>query len=291
MAQKQNKKRQTNMGRGRTKNKNRPRDTKKETKNKGKDEFLNQVLENENLQNLLRTDPQLQGPREEERQFRRWTKEQIDRFLVCGEWSDSDAEEEDVEQKGGEEETKREEVAERDVEGTREECSVDTYDDMEITTPFRPMPMPRPLDTVFGASGGADSPAAGHTGMLGALLDPDAGGKNKNKNGIMGLVASRPDAVQKPEDKRARLKARLAYMQRNRNAKEVQRDARGNRIRGGLQITPEDLEYGTNNTAAMRNGTVDKQKSAAMRRKLIEKQVAEKKAEIAARQGNAEEAV
>lgn len=256
--------------------------------NNGASSLLKQM--GEPLENLLRPDKELRGPADKDRKFPKWTKAQIERFLTLGEWDDSEEDDDEPREKTmvtksepSEQECETDDVsAAQQVQGTdvgdpvTNESAKDNDDDkdcqfnaldIEIERPVRAMPLPRPLESVYNASGGATSTASGQTGLLGTLLNPDAGGKGKNRDGIMGLIAAKQQRP--PADARAALKARLRYMRKQRGAKAAVYDANGRKVKGAVEMTAEDMMYG-NNKGRMRHAVVDKNKTAAHRRQQAE---------------------
>ena len=200
----------------------------------------------------------LTGPRDEDRRFPKWTGDQIQRFLQQGEWEDDD---------------------DRDAQDLDTDTNVEQGDENELdlllSNSAHEMPLPRPIDSVFGAQGGSSAPEAAQTGLLGTLLNPDAGGKGRNTDGIMGLVASQ---APKPKiNTRAQLRAKLRNMQKSRGKmtdEDVVRDARGRKVRGARQMTQEDMMYG-NGAQRARNAAVDSKQSTALRaQKIAELQAA-----------------
>lgn len=79
--------------------------------------------------------------------------------------------------------------------------------------------------------------------LLSRMLNPDAGGKGCNRNGLMGLLAT----TERPEDPRERLRQKMNGMRRNRSTmrdEDVVRDERGRKVVGARNLTQEDMQMG-----------------------------------------------
>lgn len=286
-----------NNNRGRAKGKKKPNGAPKRKNNGKKKQSSTEGMIQQMgkpLENLLNPDPSLQGPPESERKYK-WSKDKIRAFLSGGDWKDDDdSESEEIDavadtskaqwdqetvlsfvpepESGTNPTEKQDDNSEDDKENEKTLSDID----FELERPLRPMPKPKPLESVFGgaATGSANSGAAGQTGLLSALLDPDAGGKGKNTDGIMGLIAAQQQK-QKPQDKRAALRARLRYMRKQRGHKEAVYDARGKKIRGMVPVTSEDMMYGTQT----RKGMIDKSKTTEFRNQMVDKMMKERQKE------------
>ena len=90
------------------------------------------------------------------------------------------------------------------------------------------------MSDVYQTKGGGGAGGAGdQTALLAKMLNPDAGGRGCNRNGIAGLLANDDQS----KDERERLRMRLKNMQRRRGKwadTDYARDARGRKIPGTL---------------------------------------------------------
>jgi hypothetical protein len=181
-----------------------------------------------------------------------WNSEQIERFLSAGEWDSDD------ERAPDNDEDKKVSLSNASVADNDDELR-DV--DLELRVPLREMPAPKPVNAVFGGGGAGDQQGA----LLGSLLDPNAGGANKNSDGLMGLLASQQPQMKAPEDPRERLRARLRYMERQRSGQteeDIVRDKKGRKMKNVRNMTPEDMLYGG---PKARNAAIDKGASAKAR--------------------------
>lgn len=181
-------------------------------------------------------------PSPEERTYA-WTSTEVERFLAEGEWdSDDDAEE----------------YAAQETDGQGEAlASVD----LAVEVPLREMPPPKPIKSVFGNANAAGAQEDMSAALLGSLLDPNAGGANKNKDGLMGLLSAQQPQATASDDVRERLRARLRQKQRERSRiseDDIVRDKKGKKMKNVKKVTPEDMLYGG---PKARNAMVDKNAS------------------------------
>lgn len=112
----------------------------------------------------------------------------------------------------------------------------ETGDDSDLDAAVTPMPASEER--------GVEEVVAGNQGpnLLSRMLNPDAGGKGCNRDGLMGLIAP-----ERPADPRARLKQKMQSLRKQRTTmreEDVMRDERGNRIPGARNITMEDIQSG-----------------------------------------------
>lgn len=173
---------------------------------------------------------QLKGPTDAERQFKKATPESVDWFLEHGNFESDD-----------------------EVE------SLSDNDDLTCSTSA--MPEPRDMGDVCGGQSGKNND------LLAKMLDPNIGGKNRNLNGISGLV-SQP----RSENPRDRLKQKLRAMRRRRGKMaddDYVRDARGRKIPGARAYTQEDMAAGLGPRGGAAN--VDKSLTAQKRKEMLEK--------------------
>ena len=147
-----------------------------------------------------------------------------------------------------------------------------TLEDVVYPENLMPSVSDRSLDDVLGVPKGED----GNPSLLSRIMDPDSGGKGKNKTGLHGLIAQPKKELSVRERYRQRQKA----MQKQRSgmtADQLVYDKRGRVVRGARQVSEEDMRSG-----AVRSAQVDPKATKDAIRANIEKMRAEmaaKKAE------------
>lgn len=197
-------------------------------------------------------EPQLKGPTDAERQFPKLTDEQVDQFLADdGTFNETSG----IPGAGDDDEN-------RDASDRQEDLIAD--DDLQGE-----MPEPAPMDDVFGGGGASSSAAASATGgtggLLGRLLDPDAGGKGRNRDGTGGLIAP-----PKPSgNSRQRLRAKIRAMREQRsplNEQTTVRDANGRKLPGRM-LSPEAVQAGIR---PPKNSQIDQTLTAQKRKEIFE---------------------
>lgn len=232
------------------------------------------------LKNLIPTNGQQQqrGVRDQDRVYPKWTEEQVEAFLTTGQVPESF-------------ETAQDEELGATV---HQECAICA------------MPAPRSLDSVFGGeiesralgtSSTSDEPTAavqpqsqldsklGQTAILSSLLDPDAGGQGRNKDGLLGLLSAKPKPkINLPPDRRhpnesqerrelrARLRARVKASQNQRGPmqdSQVVYDAKGRRVRNARQPNADDAPYVKRPSGTV-SGQTDAEATAKQRQAMFE---------------------
>lgn len=253
------------------------------------------------LKNLIPTNgknQQQHGVRDQDRIYPKWTDEQIEAFLTSGQVPESF------------------EIAQDEDQGAtvHQQCAI------------RAMPAPRSLDSVFGGQiesralgTNSDNDEAtatvqpqsqldsklGQTAILSSLLDPDAGGQGRNKDGLLGLLSAKPKPkVNLPPDRRhpneseerrelrARLRARVKASQNQRGPiqdSQVVYDAKGRRVRNARQPNADDAPYVKRPSGTV-SGQVDADATAKQRQAMFETIRAKLAAKATAQAENAENA-
>lgn len=115
----------------------------------------------------------------------------------------------------------------------------ETLEDIVYPTNLMPAVSERSMDDILGVPASKD----GAPSLLARILDPDSGGKGKNKTGLHGLIAQPKKSV----SNRERMRQRLQAQRRQRSGMtpdQVVYDKRGRRVRGARQVTEEDLRSG-----------------------------------------------
>lgn len=173
---------------------------------------------------------------------------------------------------GGEKPVVTEDKKQKEKEDEKQFVPITDYDSSEedvilgdILYPETLMPAvsERSMDDVLGvpSEGGAPS-------LLSRILNPDSGGKGKNKTGLQGLVAQ-----EQPEmTPRERLRQRRQAMHRARmglSRDQYVYDKKGRRVKGARQVTMQDVQAGLVPRSQLRR--VDKEATRDQIRRNIEK--------------------
>lgn len=217
------------------------------------------------------TQQQFKGPSDAERQFPKLTDEQVNRFLADDGTFVDDAAAPTASAttsamaNASEGDNAAEDLAATLDRGDDGEVKGDEGDDDDLDGE---MPEPAPMDDVFGGGGGGvggGASAAGNGGLLGRLLDPDAGGKGRNRDGTGGLIAP-----PKPSgNSRQRLRAKIRAMREQRsplNEQTTVRDANGRKLPGRM-LSPEAVQAGIR---PPKNTQIDQTLTAQKRKEIFE---------------------
>ena len=181
-----------------------------------------------------------------------WTAEQVQRFIMTGQFDDDENESDD----------RPEEKDEREVQPSDDNTDLSTCldkSDLDLRYALRPMPQPGDVNDIYQSKGSGGQQCGDMTGMLANLLDPDAGGAGRNATGIEGMLAASRKAnnQERPVDPRERLRLRMRMMRKMRGAE------------GKLGNMIDPAEFAAAGVRLPRNMQLQKQ-SAGQRRSLIE---------------------
>ncbi len=144
-----------------------------------------------------------------------------------------------------------------------------TLDDVVYPATLMPAVEERSMDQVLGVPQTED----GNPSLLARIMDPDSGGKGKNKTGLHGLI-SQPKKIQSA---RERLRQRIRAQRKQRAGMTTDQmvfDKRGKQVRGARQVTEEDIQSGVVKTQNM-----DREAT----REAIKANITKMKAEMAAK--------
>ena len=190
-----------------------------------------------------------------------WTADQISRFIENGEFEDDESE---------------------DVE----------HGNLDLQYAVDSMPEPGDVNELYKQKDNA-GPSAAHdmgdmTGLLANLLDPDAGGKGRNADGIGGLLAASREAQRREQRggraekkktgkaaTRAKLRAKIAMMRKMRGVDgglPQQTDKNGRKVRGSMAIDPQQfIDAGVPLPRNAQQGDRGGATRSAQRRSLLDK--------------------
>jgi len=207
-----------------------------------------------------------------------WSKEQIERFLVSGQFDDSSSgEDASVEQHSEASTTDPQEIG-NGIQHSPIAANAGDNDSLDLTDvdlryALQPMPEPGDVNAIYQTKSNGDGAGLGDmTCMLSTLLDPDAGGRGRNATGIEGMIAASraSQGRERPVDPRERLRLRMRMMRKMRGAEgsmPAMTDNRGRKMRGAVAI--DATEMAAAGLRMPRNAQLQKP-STKKRRNLIE---------------------